>query len=244
MKTFLLMFAVCVSLWAQPAAISNDQGHPGSKLVNVDGTTGVTAGHYVKLNAGGTGFILGATTDSCSLYQGIATATQTGGTELIVLAGPYSPIAFDGSATIGHWATCSSTVNGDLTDAGTTKPSNAVGIIQVTIGSAGNTTVDLQGMGGGVTIASGTAALGTSLITTGACASVVTVSATGTLTTDVIVYTPNADPTGVTGYAVSATGSLYIWAYPTANNVNFKVCNNTAGSLTPSALTLNWRVAR
>lgn len=95
-----------------------------------------------------------------------------------------------------------------------------------------------------VTIASGTSAMGTSGITTGTCASVVTTSATGVATTDVIQYTPNADPTGVTGYAVSATGSLYIWAYPTANNVNFRVCNNTSGTLTPSALTLNWKVVR
>lgn len=94
------------------------------------------------------------------------------------------------------------------------------------------------------TIASGTSAMGTSAIASGACATVVTTAATGTATTDTIQYTPNADPTGVTGYAVSATGSLYIWAYPTANNVNFKVCNNTSGSLTPGALTLNWRVVR
>ena len=90
----------------------------------------------------------------------------------------------------------------------------------------------------------GTAALGTSAIASGACSTVVTVAASGTLTTDAIVYTPNADPTGVTGYAPSATGSLYIWAYPTANNVNFKACNNTSASITPSALTLNWKVAR
>lgn len=94
------------------------------------------------------------------------------------------------------------------------------------------------------TIASGTSAMGTGAITSGTCATVVTTSATGTATTDTIIATPNADPTGVTGYAVSATGSLYIQAYPTTNNVNFKVCNNTAGSLTPAALTMNWRVVR
>lgn len=94
------------------------------------------------------------------------------------------------------------------------------------------------------TIASGTSAMGTGAITSGTCATAVTTSATGTATTDTIVATPNADPTGVTGYAVSATGSLYIQSYPTANNVNFKVCNNTSGSLTPSALTLNWKVIR
>lgn len=93
-------------------------------------------------------------------------------------------------------------------------------------------------------IANGTSAMGTSAISSGTCATVVTTAATGVATTDVIVYTPNTDPTAVTGYGPSASGSLYIWAYPTANNVNFKVCNNTSGSITPSALTLNWKVTR
>ena len=95
-----------------------------------------------------------------------------------------------------------------------------------------------------IIIASGATAMGTSGINSGACATVVSVSATGVATTDTITYTPAADPTGVTGYAVSATGSLYIWAYPTADHVNFKVCNNTSGTLTPSALTINWQVRR
>jgi hypothetical protein len=94
------------------------------------------------------------------------------------------------------------------------------------------------------TVASGTAAMGTLAISSGACSSAVTVSATGVATTDAIVYAPNADPTSATGYAPSSSGSLYIWAYPTSNNVNFKVCNNTSASITPSALTLNWRVTR
>lgn len=94
------------------------------------------------------------------------------------------------------------------------------------------------------TIANGTAAMGTGAISSGTCATVVTVSATGVATTDAIAYTPNTDPTAVTGYGPSASGSLYIWSYPTSNNVNFKVCNNTSGSITPSALTLNWRVTR
>jgi len=99
------------------------------------------------------------------------------------------------------------------------------------------------------TIANGTAALlntptGSTAITSGACASTVTVSASGVVTTDSIVYTPNVDPQGVTGYSASASGSLYIWAYPTSGNVNFEVCNNTGSSITPSALTLNWRVTR
>lgn len=93
-------------------------------------------------------------------------------------------------------------------------------------------------------IASGTAAMGTSAIASATCATVVTVSATGVATTDVISGNPNGDPTGITGYGPSASGSLYIWKYPTTNNVNFKVCNNTSGSITPGALTLNWSVSR
>jgi len=94
------------------------------------------------------------------------------------------------------------------------------------------------------TIASGTASLGTSSISSVSCATVVTVSATGTATTDVIEFTPNADITAVTGYAPSTSGGLSIYPYPTTNNVNFKVCNWSGSSITPGAVTLNWRVAR
>ncbi len=93
-------------------------------------------------------------------------------------------------------------------------------------------------------VSSGTATLGTSAIGSGACASVVTVAASGVATTDAIVFTPNADITAVTGYAPVTTGGLAIYPYPTANNVNFKVCNPTSSSITPGAVTLNWRVAR
>lgn len=94
------------------------------------------------------------------------------------------------------------------------------------------------------TIASGTSALGTSAISSATCATVVTTSATNTATTDVIWWGFNADPTSTTGYQAATAGMLTIIAYPTANNVNFKVCNNTASSITPGAVTLNWRVIR
>jgi hypothetical protein len=102
------------------------------------------------------------------------------------------------------------------------------------------------GAGGTVsyTIASGTSAMGTSAISSGACATAVTTGASGTATTDVIWWGFNGDPTGVTGYAPTTNGMLTIIAYPTANNVNYKVCNNTSASVTPGAITLNWRVIR
>lgn len=97
---------------------------------------------------------------------------------------------------------------------------------------------------GSIKVASGTSALGTGAISSGACATAVTTSATNVATTDVINWGFNGDPTGVTGYAPSANGMLTIVAYPSANNVNFKVCNNTGASITPGAVTLNWIVVR
>lgn len=95
-----------------------------------------------------------------------------------------------------------------------------------------------------VTIASGTAAMGTGSISSAACATAVTVTATGTAATDAIIATPNGDPTSTTGYIPLTAGSLYIWAYPTSGNVNFRLCNNTSAPITPGALTINFRVVR
>lgn len=95
-----------------------------------------------------------------------------------------------------------------------------------------------------ITVANGASALGTSAILSGKCAGVITAPASGTLTTDDISADFNADPTGVVGYAPTSGGVLRIVRYPTTNNVNFKVCNDTAASITPGAVTLNWRVIR
>jgi hypothetical protein len=98
--------------------------------------------------------------------------------------------------------------------------------------------------GPSTTIASGTATLGTAAIASGDHAAVVTVAAANVATTDCIQWGFNSDPHGVTGYAPSANGMLTIICYPTAGNVNFLVCNNTGASVTPGAITLNWRVVR
>lgn len=98
--------------------------------------------------------------------------------------------------------------------------------------------------GGTSTIASGTSALGTGAISSATCATVVTTTATGTATTDTLLTSFNGDPTSVTGYAPLVAGMLTIIGYPSSNNVNFKVCNNTNASITPGAITLNWRILR
>lgn len=94
-------------------------------------------------------------------------------------------------------------------------------------------------------IASGTATLGTGAISANACASAVTVTATGAAATDVISWTPNADISGIAGFGVAAADGLIIYPYPTSGNVNFKVCNGKGTSITPgSAVVLNWKVNR
>lgn len=94
------------------------------------------------------------------------------------------------------------------------------------------------------TVASGSQALGTSLIASGAAASTISVVAAGVLTTDNLLADFNADPTGTTGYAPSASGMLTIIKFCTSGHVNFIVVNNTGSGITPGAVTLNWRVVR
>lgn len=115
----------------------------------------------------------------------------------------------------------------------------------LTFNGTDSSSVDF-GTGGTVsyTIASGTSALGTSAISSGTCATAVTTTATGTATTDVVSWGFNTDVTGITGYAPVTTGALTIFANPITNNVVFRVCNLTSASITPGAVTLNWRVVR
>jgi hypothetical protein len=97
---------------------------------------------------------------------------------------------------------------------------------------------------GALRIASGQSVLATSAISSGTCATVVSTTATGVLATDSVNWSFSADPTSTTGYIPSTSGMLTIISYPTANAVNWKVCNNTSSSITPGAVTLNWQVTR
>ena len=121
----------------------------------------------------------------------------------------------------------------------------ATGVSGLGTGVATAATANLSASGGlTTTIASGAKALATSAISSAACSSAQTDTATNTATTDVVLASFNGDPTAVTGYIPLTAGMLTIVAYPTANTVNFKVCNNTSSSITPGAITLNWRVVR
>ena len=82
-------------------------------------------------------------------------------------------------------------------------------------------------------------------LTTGTCmVTDVTDTATGAASTDTIIWTPNADISGITGYTQAVSGGLTIYAWPTANEVNFKACNPTSGSIDAGSITINWRIVQ
>lgn len=172
--------------------------------------------------------------------------SSAGSVTSVVIAGTANQITASGTCTVTTSGTCTLSIPSVFTLPGTlnkitfTAPTTA-GTINF---ASDNSTASLPNGTVTKTVASGTSALGTSAIASTACATVVTTSATGTLTTDAIIVTPNASIKALTGYAPVTIGGLYISVYPTADNINIDVCNPTSSSITPSALTLNWRVVR
>lgn len=221
-----------------------------SDLISAKGASSAGASKYWGTNSSGTvGFYTlpsgGTGTVDLSAPGPIGGTTPNTGTFTAVVASSYSTSVADG----GRYA----------------RPFNSVAIAapadiggfawysdRFWIANGSNWTTryfldsSMLGTAGGAAkkIASGTATLGASSISSGACATVVTVSATGVTTTDVVSPGWQGDPSAVTGYIPSTSGGLIIYPYPTANNVNFKVCNPTASSITPGALTINWQVLR
>lgn len=94
------------------------------------------------------------------------------------------------------------------------------------------------------TIASGSTALGTTLIASGAKSAILSVAASGVLATDNVMADFNTDPSGITGYEPSVNGMLTIIKWCSAGFVNFYQYNNTGASITPGAVTINFRVVR
>lgn len=95
------------------------------------------------------------------------------------------------------------------------------------------------------TIASGQTAMPTAALAGNACSAAATTAvATGALTSDAVAVTFASDPTGVTGYGGGTNGGITIVPWPTANQMNFKLCNQTANSITPGAINVNWRDTR
>jgi hypothetical protein len=83
----------------------------------------------------------------------------------------------------------------------------------------------------------GGATMTTAAIAAGSCGTTVTVAAPNVTTGDSIEWAFNAAP-------AANPAQLVVSAWPTSGNVNFQYCNSSAGSITPNAATLNWRVVR
>jgi hypothetical protein len=115
----------------------------------------------------------------------------------------------------------------------------------VTSGSC--TTWTTVGGGGGTTtkVCSQVAVvMPTAAILTQAESTTATGTCTGLTTSDSIVCTSSVHLSGVTGFVPATTGILTILVWPTTNTINASYENNTAGTITPGALTINCGVFR
>ena len=91
---------------------------------------------------------------------------------------------------------------------------------------------------------SGSQALGTTLIAANDCATPITVTATGIVTTDTVNVTANTDISVVTGYGYTSTDGLIVYWRPVTNGVIINQCNRTGAGITPGAVTVNILVVR
>lgn len=211
------------------------------QAIAVEAFSGVANNPFDVQNGGGT-------FTTCVCQPGSITPSQNG--ELIISAivdGSTTSVSVDSSMTITdqQFYSNGNALGGAL--AYLVQPAAAA--INPSWTSAGSASVTVAAFKaapslGVQLISSGTAAMGTAAVSSGACAPPVTASAFGVAISDAIIYNTNTNPTTVTGYAPSSSGSLYIWAFPSANNVNFVVCNPSSSSITPGALSLNWQVIR
>ena len=225
------------------------------------GVASVAAGGGIAVTGTGSGPYTGAVTVSASYA---IRAVTTGTTDTIASTDCANGVNYTSSSAVAitlpqatsSFAACSVDVINNSSQTETVTPTtstiNGGSSLAVPAGTSvnitalsGNYIAAGTGVGGLThTIAKGTAALGTSAIAWGACATTVTVAATGVLTTDTINAAYASNPQSVTGYTVSASGWLSLDTYPTAGNINIQVCNGTAASITPAAMSVNWAVRR
>jgi hypothetical protein len=237
-------------------------------------TTGAFLYQVTNNAATGTGVNLAACDDGTGNAITCAAATSTTnqvlgfcvsncgttGLALVSMIG-WDSVLFDGQTVARDYAISSSTVNGELHDAGATLTAGQPNFFIYTANTGAATVGQIrlliaddfnQSAVATITeICRGTIALPTTLMTTGtkygaSSSAPKTTACSGMLTTDRITLTFNANVTGVTGYAPSATGGLEVLAYPDAGGgqIDLYLINDTANSITPGAATVNYQVTR
>jgi hypothetical protein len=204
-------------------------GGSGNAIVSTKITDNTHAGSFSSWNVGG------QDTMTASGTATLPTLTAGQSFVLVTASGVTATLTKPGGVTLGGAVASQTTL---AASSFLSCVYNSATVYNCASGSA------TAGGGGAVTVANSTAVLGTSPISSGVCATAVASAGSGIATTDTITWGFNGDPTAVTGYAPTVNGMLTIIVYPTTNNANFKVCNNTSASVTPGAITLNWRVVR
>jgi hypothetical protein len=86
-------------------------------------------------------------------------------------------------------------------------------------------------------VANTTFTTSTASVAANTCNSTVQIAMTGVTTSMVFLITPSADTSAATGWG--GTGGLVLDVWPTAGYANIKICNQTAASITPTAVTFN-----
>ncbi len=86
-------------------------------------------------------------------------------------------------------------------------------------------------------VANTTFTTSTGSVAANTCNSTVQVAMTNVTTSMAFLITPSADTSAATGWGSS--GGLILDTWPTAGYLNYKICNQTATSITPTAVTFN-----
>ena len=91
-------------------------------------------------------------------------------------------------------------------------------------------------------IANTTATTNTTAVGANTCTAQTAVTMTGLTTSMTITFTATSDTSTVAGWGSPSAGLLYITTFPTANTVNWSVCNGTGSSITPGA-SVTWNIS-
>jgi hypothetical protein len=241
-KTKLDGIATAATANAADAALRDRATHTGTQAWSTITATPTTRSGYGITDSAANGAITGSGLTLATARLVGRTTAATGAPEEISVGASLSLSA--GTLNLGATPALGTPASGTLTSC--TGLPVSTGISGLGTGVATALAANTGSAGApSILVRFGTATLGTTAIASGASATLVTVAATGVATTDVIDWGFGVDPNGATGYnGASTTGCLVITAYPTAGNVNFLVSNPTLASITPGALTLNWKVTR
>lgn len=160
----------------------------------------------------------------------------TGGTGIVAV----STLQIQGTETItgSLWVDTAGTLHYSTNTVGVT------GYDKLTASAAGVLTVSSCTGCGTVTIGSGASPLGGVGAIASATCYTSTTAVSGALSTDAMLWSFAGNPTSTAGFQPSTSGILTVLPFVTSGNANFSICNNTSGSITPGAISLNWRIVR